>query len=106
MVLDTELNSRQRDYLEKIQVSGRMLLELVDDVLDYSHLETGKLHLDSAPIDIVNMIDTVVSLYADKVSAKNLKLNVDIDQRMELSLIGDAMRLKQMLFSRCRHTPT
>ena len=97
MVLDTELNSRQRDYLEKIQVSGRMLLELVDDVLDYSHLETGKLHLDSAPIDIVNMIDSVVSLYADKVSAKNLKLNVDIDQRMELSLIGDAMRLKQML---------
>jgi CheY-like chemotaxis protein len=91
------LDNRQQDYLEKIQVSGRVLLELVDDVLDYSHLESGKLQLDRGVIDIASMIESVVALYQSKAKEKGIKIIVDVDARVDASLIGDAVRLKQML---------
>ncbi|HNL92945.1 MAG TPA: ATP-binding protein, partial [Pseudomonadales bacterium] len=97
MVLKTNLDNRQQDYLEKIQVSGRVLLELVDDVLDYSHLESGKLQLDRGDIDIASMIESVVALYQNKAKEKGIKIIVDVDARVDASLIGDAVRLKQML---------
>lgn len=97
MVLKTNLDNRQQDYLEKIQVSGRVLLELVDDVLDYSHLESGKLQLDRGVIDIASMIESVVALYQSKAKEKGIKIIVDVDARVDASLIGDAVRLKQML---------
>lgn len=97
MVLKTNLDNRQQDYLEKIQVSGRVLLELVDDVLDYSHLESGKLQLDRGVIDIASMIESVVALYQNKAKEKGIKIIVDVDARVDASLIGDAVRLKQML---------
>ncbi|HNN87104.1 MAG TPA: MASE1 domain-containing protein [Pseudomonadales bacterium] len=97
MVLKTNLDNRQQDYLEKIQVSGRVLLELVDDVLDYSHLESGKLQLDRGDIDIASMIESVVALYQSKAKEKGIKIIVDVDARVDASLIGDAVRLKQML---------
>jgi len=99
MVLTTELNSRQQDYLEKIQVSGSLLLELVDDVLDYSKLETGKLHLDSSPVSVKEVVESVVDLYDGKIQEKQLKIHVDIDARTDEVLIGDVMRLKQMLLN-------
>ncbi|MFO1348405.1 MAG: MASE1 domain-containing protein [Pseudomonadales bacterium] len=97
MVLKTNLDNRQQDYLEKIQVSGRVLLELVDDVLDYSHLESGKLQLDRGVIDIASMIESFVALYQSKAKEKGIKIIVDVDARVDASLIGDAVRLKQML---------
>lgn len=97
MVLNTDLNNRQRDYLEKVHVSGSMLLELVDDVLDYSHLETGKLHLDNAPVLIKEVVESAVALYSEKAKAKQLNISLDMDPRIEAALMGDALRLKQML---------
>ncbi len=97
MVLNSELENRQRDYVEKIQISGRMLLELVDDVLDYSHLETGKLHLEVSQIDLKRIVNSVAALYKERAEVKKLKIHVDVDARIEGELMGDAVRLKQIL---------
>ncbi len=97
MVLGTELHSRQRDYLEKIQVSSRLLLELVDDVLDFSRLESGKLHLDIAPINLQNIVTSVVDLHKEKIEAKKLAIRIDVDERLDKDLLGDAVRIKQIL---------
>jgi signal transduction histidine kinase/CheY-like chemotaxis protein/HPt (histidine-containing phosphotransfer) domain-containing protein len=99
LALDTKLNSKQRDYLEKIHLSGQHMLSLIDNILDLSKIESGKLELDHVDFSLHTVFNTLLSLLDAKASAKKLTVLVDIDSDVELQLHGDPLRLSQILIN-------
>jgi CheY-like chemotaxis protein len=99
LALNTELTPRQRDYIRKIQNSSRHLLGIINDVLDFSKIEAGKLAVENAEFQLEKVLDDVTGLIAEKASAKGLELVVDVDKSAPPTLIGDALRLGQILIN-------
>ncbi len=99
LALNTELTPRQRDYLRKIQGSSRHLLSIINDVLDFSKIEAGKLTVEHAEFELEMVLENVTNLIAEKTSAKGLELVCDVDKHVPLNLIGDALRLGQILIN-------
>ncbi|WP_313952503.1 response regulator [Accumulibacter sp.] len=99
LLLKTELTPRQRDYMKKIQDSGQHLLGIVNDILDFSKVEAGKLVIEHSEFALEEVLDNVVNLMAGKASAKGLELVIDIDPAVPPRLIGDALRLRQVLIN-------
>ncbi|WP_326535795.1 response regulator [Pseudorhodoferax sp.] len=99
LALKTELNARQRDYLQKIQQSGQHLLGILNDILDFSKVEAGKLNIEQAPFELDELLESVTGLLATKTQAKNLELICDLPAEVPLSLVGDALRLSQVLIN-------
>ncbi len=99
LALKTELNARQRDYLTKIQQSGQHLLGIINDILDFSKIEAGKLSVESAPLDLSKVMENVANLIADKTQAKGLELVFDVGLDVPNHLIGDALRIGQILIN-------
>ncbi|MFY9511612.1 MAG: response regulator, partial [Rubrivivax sp.] len=97
LALDTELNERQRDYLNKVHGAGKSLLRLLDDILDYSKIEAGKLALEHEEFSPEEVIDSVGSLFAARVEEAGLDLFFDIARDVPERLVGDALRLNQVL---------
>ena len=99
LALRTELNPRQRDYVQKIQQSGQHLLGILNDILDFSKVEAGKMSIEQAPFELDELLDSVVSLIGVKTHAKNLELICDLPPQVPHSLTGDALRLSQVLIN-------
>ena len=99
LLLRTELSSRQRDYLAKIQGAGQHLLGLINDILDFSKVEAGKLSLEHADFELDKVATDVATLLAEKASDKGLELSIDIAPDVPRNLVGDAMRLQQILLN-------
>ena len=99
LALRTELTPRQRDYLQKIQQSGQHLLGILNDILDFSKVEAGKLDIEHTPFELDAMMGTVSDVVADKATAKNLELVFDVAPDVPQQLIGDPMRLGQILIN-------
>ncbi|HVR53280.1 MAG TPA: response regulator, partial [Pseudorhodoferax sp.] len=99
LALKTELNTRQRDYVEKIQQSGQHLLGILNDILDFSKVEAGKLDIEQVPFTLDEMMATVSGVVADKATAKNLELVFDIGADVPQHLVGDPLRLGQVLIN-------
>ncbi|HWR40136.1 MAG TPA: response regulator [Patescibacteria group bacterium] len=99
LALKTELSPKQRDYIEKIQSSGQHLLGIINDILDFSKIESGKLSIENAEFELSHTLDTVADLIADKTAAKGLELLLDIDPELPAHLIGDSLRLSQVLLN-------
>jgi signal transduction histidine kinase/DNA-binding response OmpR family regulator len=99
LAMKTELSDRQRDYLTKIEASGRHLLGLINDILDLSKIEAGKVTIESAPFYLPDVIDHVTSLVAQRCADKGLALVVDVDPQVPKALVGDALRLGQVLIN-------
>ena len=99
LVLKTNLDAQQRDYLQKIQQSSQHLLRIIDDILDLSKVEAGKLELDVHPFDLEQVLIKVANLVDEKASSKGLELLFDIGPDVPLCLLGDALRLSQMLIN-------
>ena len=97
LALKTELTPRQRDYIRKIQGSSRHLLSIINDILDFSKIEAGKLTVEHTEFELEKVLDNVANLIAEKTSAKGLELVFDIDQNVPSRLIGDPLRLGQIL---------
>ena len=97
LALGTELDPRQRDYLEKIELSATHLLGIIDDVLDVSKLEAGKLVLERGDLRMAQVLDTVSTLLATACADKGLTLSVDVDADVPALVEGDALRLRQVL---------
>ncbi len=97
LILRTELNSRQHDYVRKIQRSGEHLLGIINDILDFSKIEAGKLAVDETEFEIESVLDNVANLIGDKASQKGLELVFDLPQHVPLVLVGDPLRLGQIL---------
>ncbi len=99
LALKTELTPRQRDYMGKIESSSQHLLGLINDILDFSKIEAGKLDLEQAGFRLDQVIDDVTSLIGDKASAKGLELTFDVAPDVPEFLVGDALRLGQILIN-------
>jgi len=97
LTLDTELTSKQRIHLYKIHASSKALLNILDDILDYSKIEAGKLNLEYTEFTIEEVIRNVCDLFSAKISEKNLEIFLEIDTSINFKLIGDTLRLGQVL---------
>jgi two-component system sensor histidine kinase/response regulator len=99
LALKTELTSRQRDYLKKIQGSSQYLLRIINDILDFSKIEAGKLEVEQIDFDLEKMLENVAGLITEKTTAKGLELVFDVGHDVPNELIGDPLRLGQILIN-------
>ncbi len=97
LVLQTDLSGRQRDYLEKVQTSSAALLSLLNDILDYSKVEAGRLQLEQDEFDPERCLQNVADLFTGRIEQKGLELFVEIAADVPRRLIGDALRFEQVL---------
>ncbi|AUT50744.1 ATP-binding protein [Paraburkholderia caribensis] len=95
----TRLDADQGEMLGMIHESAGALLQILDDLLDYSKIEAGRLTIESEPIDLRDLVDTAVGLLAGRAHEKGLKVRVDIDPQIAATLRGDSVRLRQILFN-------
>ena len=94
---DTEMSEKQHDYLDKIQIAARSLLGVINDILDISKIEAGKLVLESVPFNIRKLLDDTAAIHQINVNAKSLFLIVDCADDVPDFLVGDPLRIGQVL---------
>ncbi|MFZ4503993.1 MAG: response regulator, partial [Methylovulum sp.] len=99
LALTTDLTPRQRDYLKKIQGSSRHLLSIINDILDFSKIEAGKLTIESTEFELEKVLNNVATLIIGKTTAKGLELIFNIDKNVPFTLIGDPLRLGQIIIN-------
>ncbi len=99
LTLRTDLAPRQRDYLEKIDGSARHLLGIINDILDFSKIEAGKLSVEQIEFTLDEVLENVSNQIAEKCGAKGLELIIDVDRALPRKLVGDPMRLGQVLIN-------
>ena len=99
LVLMTPLDARQRNYIETVQTSAELLLGIINDILDFSKIEAGKMDIEAQPFRLAETVRSVVDLARVKAAEKGLSLLVDIDQALPAVLVGDALRLHQVLLN-------
>ena len=95
----TPLNADQGEMLGMIHESAGALLQILDDLLDYSKIEAGRLTIEAEPIDMRELVDNAVGLLAGRAHEKGLKVRVDIAPEVAATLRGDSVRLRQILFN-------
>lgn len=96
---ETELSPVQRDYARAIRKSGARLLDLLNNVLDFSRMEAGDIPLEAAPFDPSDLVQDVAELLAPRAHAAGLDIAAIVDPGLPGRLIGDASRLRQLLFN-------
>ncbi|GAB3019935.1 ATP-binding hybrid sensor histidine kinase/response regulator [Bowmanella dokdonensis] len=97
LALKTALNEEQLDYVTKIQESGEGLLGLVNDILDFSKIEAGKMHIEHTSFSLSKVVQRAVNLTALRAHAKGLELVSDVENSLPDNLMGDPLRLQQVL---------
>jgi signal transduction histidine kinase/CheY-like chemotaxis protein len=99
LALDTELDDTQKSYLETIKVSADLMLSVINDILDFSKIEAGRLELDPAPFDIRDLVEDSILTFAPSAHAKGLELTVGVRPDVPNRVLGDGMRIRQILAS-------
>ena len=99
LALKTDLTPRQRDYITKVYRSGQHLLGIINDILDFSKVEAGKLTIEHIDFKIDKVLDNVANLITEKCSAKGVELVFDIAPDVPQMLIGDSLRVGQILIN-------
>ena len=97
LALNTELTPKLRDYLSKIHISSRALLSIINDILDYSKVEAGRLDLESEEFHIEELLENVSNLFIVRAEEKGLELFFEIDHQVPHVLVGDVLRLGQVM---------
>lgn len=99
LLLDSELTTQQRDFVETIRTSGDALLTIINDILDFNKIESGKVELESANFDLRICIEEILDLFAYQVANKNLELVYFIEENVPQMVVGDFNRLRQILLN-------
>jgi two-component system sensor histidine kinase/response regulator len=99
LALDTALNDEQRECLTAVHRSSNSLLELINDILDYSKIEAGRLELDTAPFEIWPAVELAVDIVAEQAAVKGLELVLYINPDVPAVVDGDALRFRQILLN-------
>jgi two-component system, sensor histidine kinase ChiS len=97
LLLDTPLDARQREYVQAIKTSGENLLWIVNDILDQARIESGQFSVVNRPFDASVILAQLDTLFRFKAKEKNLQFSIDVAEDVPLSLIGDPVRLFQIL---------
>ncbi|QDY42853.1 two-component sensor histidine kinase BarA [Candidatus Pantoea soli] len=98
-MLKTRLSTNQRDYMSTIERSANNLLSIINDVLDFSKLEAGKLVLESIPFPLRATLDETLVLLAPSAHEKGLEITVCLEKQVPDNVIGDPLRLQQILIN-------
>ncbi len=99
LISQSALNIRQRDQLFKIQSSAELLLGIINDVLDFSKIDAGMLEIESVPFDLSDALDHISAIISDKAKEKNLELLYSIGPEVPRVLVGDPLRLSQVILN-------
>jgi PAS domain S-box-containing protein len=99
LMRDTALSPEQTTYVKAVKTSGDALLSLIDEILDFSKIEAGRLDLVVRPFALAGLIEETVELLGPRAQAKGLEICGYVDERLPSSVIGDAARLRQVLFN-------
>jgi signal transduction histidine kinase len=99
LLLETSLNDEQEEYVRIFQRSGRSLLALLDNVLELSRVESGRLRIESEPFDLIDLLEDVTEAFALSAHRKQLSLVLDVHPELPLRVVGDAGRVKQVLMN-------
>ncbi|SBS39684.1 Signal transduction histidine-protein kinase BarA [Marinomonas spartinae] len=99
LALLTELNDKQRNYIEKVSTSAESLLGIINDILDFSKIEAGKLEIEETPFDLENVFKDVANILSLKAEEKALELLFNIPPELPSNLVGDPTRLRQILLN-------
>ncbi|MBB4845248.1 signal transduction histidine kinase/DNA-binding response OmpR family regulator/HPt (histidine-containing phosphotransfer) domain-containing protein [Paucibacter oligotrophus] len=97
LCLKTGLDARQHDYVTKIHHSGQSLLGILNDILDFSRIEAGKLAMEAIEFELSTVLDSLVTVIAQRAYGKGLELLIDVHEDVPAHLIGDPLRLGQIL---------
>lgn len=95
----TDLTQRQLDFLDKIQSASQHLLGVINDILDFSKIEAGKVTIENVPFQLDDVLSTVTNLVVEKAATKGLELIIDVDADAPSALIGDPLRIGQVLIN-------
>jgi PAS domain S-box-containing protein len=99
LLLQTPLTDEQRDFVDTIRVGGEALLTVINDILDFSKIESGKIEFEERPLEVKTCIEEVLDLLSGKALEKGLDLIYWIDPNVPPYVIGDALRLRQILIN-------
>ncbi|MEG3641571.1 response regulator [Magnetococcus sp. PR-3] len=99
LCLKTDLNSKQRDYLNKVEGASRSLLRIVDDILDFSKVEAGRLELEETDFELESVFDHLSTMISQKAHEKGLEVVYGVPRSVPTRLSGDPLRLSQILIN-------
>jgi signal transduction histidine kinase/DNA-binding response OmpR family regulator len=99
LLMESELDAKQRKFAESVQTSAEVLLGVINDILDISKLEAGKVSIEQVPFDLEDMIESVIELMAPRGSEKGLEIGADIAPGLRRRFKGDPTRLRQVLLN-------
>jgi CheY-like chemotaxis protein/nitrogen-specific signal transduction histidine kinase len=99
LLLDTPLTPEQMTYARAVKSSGDALLSLIEELLDYSKIEAGKINLEQRPFRLAALIEDITELLAPRAQARKLEIAAYVDERLPAEVVGDAARLRQVLLN-------
>lgn len=99
LLLDTPLTPEQTTYAKAVKTSGDALLSLIEELLDYSKIEAGKIDLEHRPFALAALIEDIAELLAPRAQARRLEIAAYVDERLPVQVVGDAARLRQVLLN-------
>jgi PAS domain S-box-containing protein len=99
LLLDTALTPEQMTYAKAVKGSGDALLSLIEELLDYSKIEAGKIDLEHRPFALAALIEDIAELLAPRAQARKLEIAAYVDERLPMEVVGDAARLRQVLLN-------
>jgi two-component system sensor histidine kinase/response regulator len=99
LALQTDLNSKQRNYIEKVDAAARNLLGIINDILDFSKIEAGKMRFEAAEFHLEDVMENLADLCVIKAQDKGLELLFDVGHDVPTALVGDSLRLGQVLLN-------
>ncbi len=103
LALQSDINQKQKNYIVKVHRSAISLLGIINDILDFSKIEAGKLDLEHIDFKLDEVLDEVIGLIDLKIKDKKLKLKVNVSRKTPQNLIGDPLRLAQVLINFCNN---
>ncbi len=103
LALQTDLTAKQHDYISKIQAAANNLLGIINDILDFSKIEAGKMDLETIPFQLDKVLDNLASIVAVKAEEKGLEMIFDLQPDVPNDLMGDPLRLGQVLINLCNN---
>ncbi|WP_213775561.1 ATP-binding protein [Bradyrhizobium sp. dw_78] len=99
LLLDTPLTPEQTTYARAVKTSGEALLSLIEELLDYSKIEAGKIDIEHRPFALAALIEDITELLAPRAQARQLEIAAYVDERLPAEVVGDAARLRQVLLN-------
>ena len=101
LLRETELTPEQASYAQAADASGRTLMSIIDEILDTSKIESGRLDLERSPFDLSTLAESVIELLAPRAHAKGIEISCRATSNVPAIIIGDATRTRQILFNIC-----